>query len=457
MPDRPNILIAAMGHGGIAPLIAKLDCGLRTRGFESLVWAMGGGDCGLEQLRAEGLAAYAPLRDRQILHFLDTLPEVGFPPDHPRMEFYRAFERGASRETRIGEEGLALIARWGMYIRGRAEELIDRLSPAALLVQSGVRLVEGTLAELASERGIPLLFFDKGAFAETILVDDRGAGPLSLYGDAMRWAAKAPGPLDEEGETLLEQFRRRFQAERRSAWEQPGCQKIALRKRLGLAPDRRILFLPGQVRHDANTVLYSPRFGSNEDFLRFMLDACEGSDLFILAKPHPKGEKKPPRLAKRLEGRGTWMPELNVHDALEEADVVACLNSTVGLEALLYGRPVIAGAHAIWAGKGASFDLLDDLPPESLRAFLDEIPSPDPVRLNPFLHHLLTRGSYGEPPGPWPGMDALAERLCASALDREGDAESGRAWMAAIEAASLCREMERPAHDEWRGLLPLFE
>ncbi len=455
MSKRPGILIVAMGHGGLAPLLAELDRGLQARGLSSLYWAMGGGDGGVELLRGEGLEAFTPLRDYQLPHYLNELPETGYPAEHARMAFYRAFERGAAPEARVGEEGLELIARWGSYIRGQAAELLDMLRPSAMLVQSGVRLVEGALADLARERNIPLLFVEKGAFPNTLLVDELGVGPLSLYGDLARWQ-KARRELDTEDRQLLETFRSGFRESRASAWEQPEGDGD-LRARLGLSRDQRILFVPGQVRHDANTVLYSPCYPDNESFLRHLLAASEGLDLFVVAKPHPKERRDESHLAGLLQGRGAWMPELNVHDALEAADLVACLNSTVGLEALLYGKPVISGARAFWAGKGFTFDLLEDGGNPALRAFLSETPSPDPDLLDPFLHHLITRGSYGGPAGPRPSMDALAERLAAMARDSGGDADAALAWMESAEAEASRREREIEVSPALHRLMPFFD
>ncbi|MBC8367518.1 hypothetical protein H8E52_08915 [bacterium] len=455
MPDRPNILIVAMGHGGLAPLLRELDGGLRKRGLDSLVWAMGGSDGGIDFLRGEGLSAFAPLRDHQILNFLDKLPDTGYLPEHPRMQFYRAFEQGASPEARIGCDGLILIARWGMFIREQAMELLDLMQPAAMLVQSGVRLVEGVLADLAIEREIPLLFMEKGAFPSSVLVDEQGVGPLSLYGDPGRWESAGRKLTIEEQETL-DAFRRRFRNERTSAWEQPsGGGDLHLQ--LGLKKKQRILFVPGQVRHDANTVLYSPCYPDNESFLRHLLAASEGLDLFIVAKPHPKESRDEAHLAQMLKGRGAWLPELNVHDALEAADLVACLNSTVGLEALVYGKPVICGAHAFWAGKEFSFDLLEDGGHPALREFLANAPAPEAKLLDPFLHHLLSEGSYGEAAGPWPNMDALAERLAGMAEQGGGDFEAAGRWMAETEARALARQEVIPADLPRRRLLPFFD
>jgi hypothetical protein len=453
---KPNrtVLIVSMGFGGLAPLMRELDAGLRSRGLANLIWTMGGGDGGLGLLRNEGLAAFSPLRDDQILHHLDVLPAKGYVPTHPRMEFYRSFERGSST---AGKEGLELISRWGMAIRNRAAVLLDILQPNAMLVQSGVRLVEGALADLARERRIPTLFMEKGAFPETVLVDEQGVGPLSLYGDPKRWDLAPAEALRSSEIATLEAFRRRFRQDRASAWHQPIACEGKLRARLGLRANQSILFVPGQVRHDANTVLYSPHFPDNESFLKFLLKASEGLDLFILAKPHPMEVMDENHFAKLMEGRGAWLPDLNIHDALEAADMIACLNSTVGLEALVYNKPVISGARAFWAGKSFSLDLLDNADPEILRGFLANPEQPNSARLDPFLHHLLTQGSYGLDSGPWPDMDALASRLEIMARPGKGDLSAARAWMIAAEVESLRREREIDPPEKFRVLLPFFD
>ena len=90
-----------------------------------------------------------------------------------------------------------------------------------------------------------------------------------------------------------------YKASQESAWEQPNLLgEGVFRKRLGLSTNDRIVFYACQVEDDANMLLYSPIFPTNEDFLRYVSKALQGiSNTVLIVKPHPKEPKSIPNLS----------------------------------------------------------------------------------------------------------------------------------------------------------------
>jgi hypothetical protein len=306
-----------------------------------------------------------------------------------------------------------------------------------------------------------------------LTVDREGIGARSAYTTARTREAIAALALDASEQDELTRFTAAFRKAGRSGWEQPQRRSFAEYRRVhGIPTDKRLVFVPAQVGRDVSTLIHSPRFADNGAWLRHLLDASAGrDDLFFLVKPHPKEELAETWMRDWLAGRGLWDPDLHVHDALAACDVVACLNSSVGLESILMERPVAAGALAFWTGHGLSFDVLanasSNASSKALAEFLGDSPPLDPRRREAFLWHFLTQAVYGDSTGPWRKSADLAARLMTCGVERAvtiKDAErkwrDTRDWMRAMESASLAEEAKASAGDRLKArgarLGPLF-
>ncbi|HEV2590316.1 MAG TPA: hypothetical protein VGU02_00355, partial [Gaiellaceae bacterium] len=89
-------------------------------------------------------------------------------------------------------------------------------------------------------------------------------------------------------------------------------------------------------------------------------------------------------------------PYTSSHELIQRAAGVAVISSTVGLEALLYDKPVLTMGDPYYAGSGVTLDLtsfadIREKVPELLRF------SPDPERVRMFLHAVMRSCFPGKP------------------------------------------------------------
>src|SRR5207253_1286480 len=89
-------------------------------------------------------------------------------------------------------------------------------------------------------------------------------------------------------------------------------------------------------------------------------------------------------------------PRTSSHELVRRADAVTVISSTVGLEALLYERPVLTLGQPFYAGYGITIDVhsfaeVQSAVPELLRF------RPDPERVKQFLHAAMRRCYHGAP------------------------------------------------------------
>ena len=129
------------------------------------------------------------------------------------------------------------------------------------------------------------------------------------------------------------------------------------------------------------------------------------------------------RLLRRLRQRPNVRlvdPYASTHELIARSEAVAVISSTVGLEALLYDKPVLTLGQPYYSGFGVTLDV------DSFAEIRDAVPEllgfrPDPERIARFLH-LCMRNCH-------PGQPLLVDRSEENALRVAATLES-----AALEA-----------------------
>jgi hypothetical protein len=104
------------------------------------------------------------------------------------------------------------------------------------------------------------------------------------------------------------------------------------------------------------------------------------------------------------------------HDLIRRADAVIVISSTVGLEALLHGKPVLTMGQPFYAGYGVTLDI------DSFREIREAVPAvllfaPDRERTLRFLGAAMRSTFEGAPAGVDPSQrnaEALARSLDAA-------------------------------------------
>ncbi len=234
-----------------------------------------------------------------------------------------AFAEGSRAVARAEREGRRLMA-WA----SRAEA-----TPGAVRVEDGFLRSRGLGAGL-----VPPL---------SLALDD-----LGIYYDPRR-------------ESRLE----RLMAEPLRPWERDRAERLLRRlTEAGLSkyntggalpplPDGRRVLVPGQVEDDASVRWGAGAVRTNRDLLRAARAARPGA--LILWKPHPDVEAglRPGAVPEAEALADAVLTGVDPVAAIEAADEVWTITSTLGFEALLRGRPVTCLGAPFYAGWGLTTDL----------------------------------------------------------------------------------------------------
>ncbi len=194
-----------------------------------------------------------------------------------------------------------------------------------------------------------------------------------------------------------------------------------------LDPSRPSVYFPLHVTDDYKIRRIIPHCEDQLSLVEQVADTLPpGIDLVLKEHPMSVGRNSL-RLLRRLRARPNVRlvaPGHSSHDLIRRAEAVVVISSTVGLEALLYKKPVLTLGQPFYGGFGVTLDV------DSFHELREAVPAvlrfrPDSDRIERFLHAAMR--------ACLPGAPVLVDRsnenarLLAASLDRAArDAARGR-------------------------------
>jgi capsular polysaccharide export protein len=329
--------------------------------------------------------------------------------------------------------GVKLLALHGEESLPKARALLFELDRffsdqdvGAVFVWNGANKLASSLAvHLAQQRGLPVIYGEHGYFPGTLQIDPAGVNQLSSAAAQVAAGAAFLEPQPQLDETLARRIECHRAGRRPPDFEpRPPSQVMAgtvsrlylwfkrhlehrfkqrplkldpasFPKRLDRLP-QRFVFLPFQVRKDSQLLMHSPLFGNDMRLLlRTLRDALAMLEpgTRVVVKLHPREQRAvqaayrdlPRQFPDVLFTLAHPMPEL-----LAQAAAVVTVNSTVGFEAMLYDKPVVAVGRNFYVAEGLveRVESHDQFPQALARALLGV---PDLERRRGFLRWVLAR------------------------------------------------------------------
>ena len=339
------------------------------------------------------------------------------------------------------------------------ERLFDDAAPDVVVPEVGSETIRTAAHLVGMSRNAPVLFLLYTIFPQ----------PLRLYVDTLDAPIVQPDELRELSDTERESVERFVRAFKRSAapirphrrppirarrapllarhaavravWDRDNeylRPALWLRRQLAELPRARaarafyrspgdcpFIYFPLHVVDDYKIARVVPHCADQASLVEQVAAALpHGHELVV--KEHPMAIGRTPlRLLARLRRIGNVRlvpPHTSSHQLIDASEGVVVISSTVGLEALLYGKPVLTLGRPFYAGAGVTLDV------ESFREIRTTVPEllrfrPDGERINRFLHAAMRHCH--------PGAPVLVDRSDAN-------------------AAALARSLDRVARGEGR-------
>lgn len=215
---------------------------------------------------------------------------------------------------------------------------IKENSPDAVCVWGGKHR-SSILALAARSQQLAIIHLEHGVLPFTTAVDLQGINAdNSLPRDAAFYRALPAAPVPDTNPSL----------EVRKAYpDKPG-------EDAGLATlPERYIFVPFQVDSDTQILLQSPWIRDMRQFFRLLVrvfNQLDDPQLHLIFKEHPTSESSYPGLHRDAgkEERIHFVNNRLTQELIEHAESVVTINSGVGIESLLFNRPVIVTGRAFY-------------------------------------------------------------------------------------------------------------
>jgi hypothetical protein len=249
-----------------------------------------------------------------------------------------------------GEEAQERLRFYAFLLTNTVADILDERKPDCVAIWNCFPLQQRAISLISKQMGIHTVHLERGFFRETLQMDSEGVNALSTMGKDTYTGPPLTREQDEELDRFLASYRKSGQSVVKQEEKfSPG----QWRKELSIDRDARIIFVPLQVSHDTNLLLYS-RFSSNAELLKALMDAVRNiGNVFVIAKKHPESDAREEKIVQNIIGaRGCLIEKGNVHSLINISDLVAVNNSNVGLEALAYYKPVLAFGDSVYSNKG---------------------------------------------------------------------------------------------------------
>lgn len=257
--------------------------------------------------------------------------------------------------------------------------LLDREQPDSIVMVSGLFFAEAAMRELASQRGIPVVMYDFPGRPGTVFVSEKT--PASFYEIDDLWAARGQDqPSAAERDRVLDAIGARRSGDD-TLWSAFRFDDAAPGARTDVG--RRIAVFTN-VSWDTAVTSRDIGFRDIYEWLEVVVSwVLEHDDVTVDIRVHPgelrvRGFESDDSLADYIRTRFPDLPDrITVHGPessvdsyalIESADTVLVYTSTIGLEAVVLGRPTIVAADVHYRGKDFTIDVDG---PDELRAALD--------------------------------------------------------------------------------------
>jgi len=317
--------------------------------------------CGIESFAYSDILT--PDLQRKVDHWWNGLQINSINWSNLEYEGYNLYSLSEYDRILLGKEPTTkqiknLFCRTALLLEGWLS-VFEYTQPCMVFTWDGTRIESNMPAEIARNHNLPVYFFERGFFPNTLVLDPEGVNYRSyIAGDG--WNEVTVSVSGDDSVKVLDyidQYHRN--AETVVKQSQKKISKAELYKDLQIPEHNKIMLFPLQIESDANILFFSPLFKSMIDIITFIQNLLEQefSDYTLVIKPHPEDKDRISELQNILNPKSRLVLDVHLHSLIQASDTILTVNSNVGLESLTYYKPVIVLGKSIYSHKGATYDI----------------------------------------------------------------------------------------------------
>jgi hypothetical protein len=273
-------------------------------------------------------------------------------------------------------------------------QCLARWRPERVAVWNGHYTPQVILTAMAEVAGCKISFIERGPFPGTLYCDARG---ILGDGSVTTMSRLDLGTEAALGMQALRTLQERVAKTQATWWGQASAiGPEALRKRLGIPANKRILLFAEQLEADAQSFKYSPIFATPRDAFAWLNEQLSSrEDVFLLGKAHPLSTRRPEEWRSLFRVPGLWAGNINIFDALAVASHVVAVNSTMLYEAMLESKPTLALGRGLFSGRHFFYEVDTKNDHERVDSWLESQDLRERIaRFEQFAAYMLRRHLY---------------------------------------------------------------
>lgn len=249
----------------------------------------------------------------------------------------------------------------------RGKEVINSLNIDTVMIWNGHTEPMTSLSAAAKQENCRVFYLERGFFPDSLFIDQHGTNTSASI--ARETAFR---DVDADlGTTIQQTFQKEYRpvvAAHGDRVDTSGWSR----------PDKRYLFIE-QLDHDTNSILFCDKFKTNRQAIDHYTKVLPDSSQNLLIKTHPESKSSATsKVASEFKTSGS----ISLRDLIVETDFILTRNSSVGLEGLIFNKPVatlgtsIYSRFALQAGGPSTIDswpVRRDLKAHEFPAFLSRL------------------------------------------------------------------------------------
>lgn len=227
--------------------------------------------------------------------------------------------------------------------------LFSKKNNATAVVWNGLNGSRHVYMMGAMDAGAKTLFFEEAPLPSRFTVDVSGVNftnslPRSIS-PYLNWQSKsniAPDTWRQAGRKII---------------QRPALKPAKISKKSAPPLSESFLFVPLQVPNDSQLRIYGGAFRTVESFVKAIIEAGKNLPIgwHVRIKEHPTSKQSISHLFDSEISAPVFLD--NSTDTFEQvaaSEGVLTVNSSVGLEAMFYDKPVVAAGQCFWAIEGVA-------------------------------------------------------------------------------------------------------
>ena len=209
---------------------------------------------------------------------------------------------------------------------------IKKYNPKMIITWNNIKYPQFMLNDLAKEYNLKTLFFENGFLPDTTQADCKGVNALNSV------------PRDKNFYENLNYYKKPLPDKL--------IPRVPVRKLEGkqLNLNREYIFIPFQVNYDSQIIYFSPWIKSMNELFNLIYDISDEFNMDFIFKIHPSDKVTDySNMYIKAKNRKNILFATNPTSALiKNAKAIITINSSVGIEALLFEKRVITLGEAFY-------------------------------------------------------------------------------------------------------------